>query len=1076
MIRASLLALFSTLIICGFCGKEFVSLGRHSWRCKSKVGNDRETTASVNPAMEMPTQMCLPIKSIKAVKCCCGKVCKGARGLKMHQRSCRVIDDLEDELHQQMTDALNDQENEDDAGQINPEISLLNDHDNFPELKQGIKLPKSPLQWSTANDFFKLTLSSHPITPHDLNNNISTMATVIYNYFSENFGFVDNKSDAKYEMKYQAFSTKDLKKVLRKLKMENGDILEIKFVAKKLRTLLSMSNTANQHTNTNNYDSAEIDHDSLIRKNYWGYVKKMFKKTTSSLPSFTLMQCTSYFAKTFSAINPSKSFSIPSWIPKFASPQTPYNLDPPTYQEITNVIRKMKPSGSPCPLDQISVICFKRCSYLRSHLTEIIHAAWSCGVVPSEWKKACTILIHKKGDTNDPANFRLITLESIPLKVLTSCLRNKTFQFLSDNNYIEQNIQKGFTPKLSGTLEHTAQMAHIINTARIKQRSVVITLLDLKNAFGEVHHNLIYEVLEYHHIPNHIKNLVSSLYTDFQTSIITEQFNTPFITVGRGVLQGDSLSPLLFNMSFNTFIQHIKSEKYRQLGFWKLGEIGIPCNPIHWFQFADDAAVISSQEKENQLLLNRFTIWCQWANMIIRVDKCSTFGIKKQLTKSIQYLPKLFVNTHLVPQIEIGKSFRYLGRYFNYDMSDQEHKSELLDVFDDIMNKIDELPLHPKNKILLYSRYLFSKISWHFTVSDISKTWICETLDSIASKYIRKWLQLPISATLSNVLLPHNKFGLNIILPSTKFVQCQTVARTALKFSPNQDIKNLWAITSTNKNVQYDIYKDTKDVLKAVRNENEERLQKHLIAQGSFFTSVNNHSTSKFNSLWSSVQSNLHKNIFNFTIRYINNTLPTRKNLSKWGLSSTSDCSFCLSPETLLHVVAGCKTYLDEGRFTWRHDSVLNFLASILTKVQNSRLFVDLPGFINPSVLSGDSLRPDILLVIENKCLYILELTVGYESNLQINTNRKRQKYLDLIKEQQTCFPTVKFINLSLSTLGVFSRSSVEDLDEMLRSLKFDAQYNKYIKKKIVNICIRTSYYIFCRRNKEWNRPELLTI
>ena len=46
-------------------------------------------------------------------------------------------------------------------------------------------------------------------------------------------------------------------------------------------------------------------------------------------------------------------------------------------------------------------------------------------------------------------------------------------------------------------------------------------------------------------------------------------------------------------------------------------------------------------------------------------------------------------------------------------------------------------------------------------------------------------------------------------------------------------------------------------------------------------------------------------------------------------------------------------------------------------------------------------------------------------------------------KEQETCFHKVKFINLSLSTLGVFSRSSVEDLDEMLRSLKFDAQYNR---------------------------------
>jgi hypothetical protein len=131
-----------------------------------------------------------------------------------------------------------------------------------------------------------------------------------------------------------------------------------------------------------------------------------------------------------------------------------------------------------------------------------------------------------------------------------------------------------------------------------------------------------------------------------------------------------------------------------------------------------------------------------------------------------------------------------------------------------------------------------------------------------------------------------------------------------------------------------------------------------------------NNSTSTFNSLWSSVQSKLPKNFFNFTIRYINNTLPTRKNISKWGLSSTSDCSFCSSN-------------LDEGRFTWRHDSVLNFLASTFIAVQNSTLYADIPGFKNPSVITGDSLRPDLLLVTENRCLYILELTVGYESNLQ---------------------------------------------------------------------------------------------
>ena len=175
-------------------------------------------------------------------------------------------------------------------------------------------------------------------------------------------------------------------------------------------------------------------------------------------------------------------------------------------------------------------------------------------------------------------------------------------------------------------------------------------------------------------------------------------------------------------MPFNTFIQHIKLEKYRQLGFWKLNEYGTPLNPIRWFQFADDAAVISGQERENQLRLNRFTIWCQWANMVIRVDKCSTFGIKKELTKSIQYLPKLFLNNCLIPRVELGKSFRYLGRYFDFNMSNEDHKSEVLNTFTDVINEIDELPLHPKNKILLYSRYVLSKICWHFTVSDLGKT------------------------------------------------------------------------------------------------------------------------------------------------------------------------------------------------------------------------------------------------------------------------------------------------------------------------------------------------------------------
>ena len=390
---------------------------------------------------------------------------------------------------------------------------------------------------------------------------------------------------------------------------------------------------------------------NIYKKNFWGYVKNILNRNDSTLPSFSVKQCLDYFTKTLAVVHPNKLFHIPRWIPKLSDPIVQFDLEPPTYHQVTNIIRKMKASGSPCPLDQVSIICFKRCPFLRSYLTDLIHAVWSSGSIPSEWKKACTILIHKKGDTSVPSNFRPITLENIPLKVFTSCICNAMYFFLTANNYIEHNIRKGLTPNISGNLEHTTQMANIINTARSKQRSLIITLLDLKNAFGEVHRNLITSVLNYHHILEHIKLIINDLYTNFKTLIITSSFQTPFIPVRRGVLQGNCLSPLLFNMCFNTFNQHIKVERYRQFGFsFKL------MNPVHWFQFADDAAVIT-QESENQHLLNRFSVWCQWSNMFIRVEKCSTFGIKKSATKSIQFLQKLLIDGVLIPTIKLANPF-----------------------------------------------------------------------------------------------------------------------------------------------------------------------------------------------------------------------------------------------------------------------------------------------------------------------------------------------------------------------------------------------------------------------------------
>ena len=134
------------------------------------------------------------------------------------------------------------------------------------------------------------------------------------------------------------------------------------------------------------------------------------------------------------------------------------------------------------------------------------------------------------------------------------------------------------------------------------------------------------------------------------------------------------------------------------------------------------------------------------------------------------------------------------------------------------MNQIDFLHCHPKNKLLLYHRFVLSKVSWHFTIANLGKTWVVENLDNLVSSYVRRWLDLPISATLSTLALPKAKYGINFVLPSTKFSQCQTVIRNALKSSPNSEINSLWAQTSFDCNVQYDLYQNTKQVLNAVQN------------------------------------------------------------------------------------------------------------------------------------------------------------------------------------------------------------------------------------------------------------------
>ena len=70
-----------------------------------------------------------------------------------------------------------------------------------------------------------------------------------------------------------------------------------------------------------------------------------------------------------------------------------------------------------------------------------------------------------------------------------------------------------------------------------------------------------------------------------------------------------------------------------------------------------------------------------------------------------------------------------------------------------------------------------------------------------------------------------------------------------------------------------------------------------------------------------------------FLIRSTYDLLLSKSNLVKWKKESDPTCPLCNEkPQTLEHVLNSCKTALASGRYTWRHNSVLDELVRIIQK------------------------------------------------------------------------------------------------------------------------------------------------
>ena len=541
-------------------------------------------------------------------------------------------------------------------------------------------------------------------------------------------------------------------------------------------------------------------------------------------------------------------------------------------------------------------------------------------------------------------------MQPVGYKILSSILRSRITNYLCANKFVDSTIQKGFWPKSNGVTEHTAVLTHIINEARRYQRSLIVTLLDLRNAFGEVSHGLIKKSLELHNIPLPIIELIANIYKHASVTIGVNKQITEKIKVNRGVLQGDPCSPLLFNLCFNILVRTIAQEKYKALGFaW--GPTNAPTN-TSWLQFADDAALIAHDSKSAQALVDIAAAWCEWAHMIIRTDKCSTFGMAKIKGAYVQTEPKIYNNSIVIPPIKMGESFKYLGKNFSFQMKNQEVKDILLHKIKTLLEKISTLKIPIQLKLKILRLYLPTQINFELRMYNISHTWITNNLDFAIINSVRSWLQYPINTCVAEIMhLPLSKGGLGIP-PLASIAQKQGLSvRATLKNNSDSTMRSLWEATS-DKNIANDSLLINNNVDTANKQLKNDLLMKslnhvqNLQVQGSAIMAVTAALNKSEITRWLNCTLTLSDQHIKFARRALQQQLATASNMVRWKRANSNLCTLCQDVQTNKHVLSNCPAPAALLRCTTRHDRILLILAGYLhTHIQSpNKLHVDLQG------------------------------------------------------------------------------------------------------------------------------------
>ena len=184
--------------------------------------------------------------------------------------------------------------------------------------------------------------------------------------------------------------------------------------------------------------------------------------------------------------------------------------------------------------------------------------------------------------------------------------------------------------------------------------------------------------------------------------------------------------------------------------------------------------------------------------------------------------------------------------------------------------------------------------------------------------------------------------------------------------------------------------------------------------------------------------------------------------------------------------MSNCNIALEQGRFTWRHDSVLMTIINIIRPhlTASKQLFSDLPGFqaphggtIPPHVIVT-VLRPDLFILDEVKReVVVFELTCPWDTNIDRSHSHKEEKYAPLVADLSRDFRVFHF-SFEVSARGQITKSNRARLKEFVFRCCSDPKgIAGQLHTKISKAALLASYSLFtARREPSWASPNPLIV